>query len=371
MEDFKGLHDLTLVIPAYNRSAYLQRQIDYWSSTDVRLCILDGSVDSAPESLIAKMGPTVHYEHLPIGFNERLVLASKIVKTKYVALLGDDELYAKQGLVDCISQLESDERLIGCIGRSIFFFHRDGEIFAHQVYQKNQNLPDMFGDDLARVRSSFPNGNPEGAPYLLYGVFRREAWGTMFGESYGRHYGSGYVYELALMLIGAYLGPTAMVDSLTWFRSGENPSMSSAAVIRKVGTGEWGTSPKYADEYQDFVRRIVEVLEHYGKHSRDEIETTIRSVCEQFFAYSLHKPKRLIAYWHRTLYFFARHTPGFVKTLLKKNMTTKLGVVLDYKGVPFDDALEQLRSSGVSLDHIEMNATHDWLLKFHQRLLTS
>jgi hypothetical protein len=79
----------------------------------------------------------------------------------------------------------------------------------------------------------------------------------------------------------------------------------------------------------------------------------------------------LIAYWHRTLYFFARHTPGFVKTLLKKNMTTKLGVVLDYKGVPFDDALEQLRSSGVSLDHIEMNATHDWLLKFHQRLLTS
>ena len=70
-----NLGDITLVIPAYNRPAYLERQIDFWSATDVRLCILDGSKDSAPQSLIDRMGPNVYYRHLPIGFNERLVMA--------------------------------------------------------------------------------------------------------------------------------------------------------------------------------------------------------------------------------------------------------------------------------------------------------
>ena len=36
------LSDLTLVIPAYNRAAYLARQIEYWAGSGVQLCILDG-----------------------------------------------------------------------------------------------------------------------------------------------------------------------------------------------------------------------------------------------------------------------------------------------------------------------------------------
>ena len=57
-----SLSDLTLVIPAYNRPAYLERQIDYWSGTGVQLCILDGSKSPAPPSLVERMGSDVHYE---------------------------------------------------------------------------------------------------------------------------------------------------------------------------------------------------------------------------------------------------------------------------------------------------------------------
>lgn len=116
-----SLRDITLVIPAYNRPTYLERQIDFWSVTDVHLCILDGSKESAPQSLIDRMGTNVYYRHVPIGFNERLVMACDLVQTKYVALLGDDELYAPHGLKDGITQLEDDERLIACVGRTVFF----------------------------------------------------------------------------------------------------------------------------------------------------------------------------------------------------------------------------------------------------------
>jgi glycosyltransferase domain-containing protein len=360
-----SLADLTLVIPAYNRPAYLARQIEYWAGSGVQLCILDGSKNSADLEVISRMGPDVHYEYMPIGFNERLVHASKIVNTKYVALLGDDELYAKHGLRDCLDLLDTDKRLIGCVGRSLFFFHREGEIYGHQVYGKSQDIPEMHGEHLARLRNSFPQGDPSGAPYLLYGVFRKEQWCTMFGNAYARHYSSGYVYELALLIIGACLGPTKMVDSLVWLRSGENPAMSSTAVNRKIGTGEWGTSPEYASEYLDFVERITEVLSKLGVASEIEIEKAVRQVAEQFFAYSLHKPHRPIAYWHRVLGFAARKTPRSVKTLLKQNMTKTLGTVLDYKGVAFEEALLQLKIAGVAFSQEEMNELKSFLLRFH------
>ena len=362
------LSDLTLVIPAYNRPAYLARQIDYWAGSGVQLCILDGSKNSADPEFIAGMGPDVHYEYMPIGFNERLVHASKIVKTKYVALLGDDELYVKQGLRDCLDLLDADQRLIGCVGRSLFFFHREGEIYGHQVYGKSQDIPEMYSDDLQRLRNSFPQGDPSGAPYLLYGVFRTEQWCAMFSTAYARHYSSGYVYELALLIVGACLGPTKMVDSLVWLRSGENPAMSSAAVNRKIGTGEWGTSSEFASEYEDFVQRITEELKRQGVAPTENFEQVVRDVSKQFFAYSLHKPHRPIAYWHRVLYFVARNTPRWAKTLLKRNMTKTLGTVLDYKGVAFDNALEQLKDAGVAFNKVEMNDLRTFLLDFHSAL---
>ena len=361
-----SLSDLTLVIPAYNRPAYLERQIDYWKDSGVKLCILDGSKEPAPNELIARMGENIHYEFKPVGFNDRLVHAASVVKTKYVALLGDDELYAKQGLRDCLDLLDSDPRLIGCVGRSLFFFHREGEIYAHQVYGNSQDIENMYGNHLERLRSSFPSGDPSGAPYLLYGVFRRDQWNTMFTNAYARHYSSGYAYELALLMIGACLGPTKMVDSLVWFRSGENPAMSSAAVNRSIGMGEWGTAVEYLSEYEDFVERITSVIGDIGTDSKIEIEKAVREVSQQFFNYSVHKPYRPIAYWHRTLYYMARKTPTWVKHLLKRNMSKTLRNVLDYKGVAFKDALKQLLGAGVSFDEIEMREMHSFLLRFHE-----
>jgi hypothetical protein len=169
----------------------LERQIDFWSQTDVKLCILDGSRESAPQALIDRMGPNVYYRHLPIGFNERLVMACDLVQTKYVALLGDDELYAPQGLRDCISQLEADKRLVAAVGRSMFFFHRDGEIIAHQTYEKSQNLVNTFGPDIDRLNESLVDITR--GPYLLYGLFNADQWKTAVRVSYGRKYASGYV----------------------------------------------------------------------------------------------------------------------------------------------------------------------------------
>jgi glycosyltransferase domain-containing protein len=361
-----NLGDLTLVIPAYNRPAYLERQIDFWSQTDVKLCILDGSQESASQALINRMGPNVYYRHLPIGFNERLVMACDLVQTKYVALLGDDELYAPQGLRDCISQLEADKRLVAAVGRSMFFFYRDGEIIGHQTYEKSQNLDHTFGSDIDRLDESLVDITC--GPYLLYGLFNADHWKTAVRVSYGRKYASGYVYEFAFHLIATLLGPSTMVDSLVWMRSGENPAMSSDAVNRKIGIGEWGTDPQFFDEVTYLIDAVVSSIVSERRFAAEELRDVARRAVEGFVAYSLHKPKRPIAYWHRLLYFLARNTQKFVKRLLKKNMSPGLGKVLDYRGVPIGQAVSDMQVRGIAVDANEMQQLEAFLLAFHQKI---
>ena len=361
-----SLADLTLVVPAYNRPAYLERQIDFWLQTDVKLCILDGSRESAPQALIDRMGPNVHYRHLPIGFNERLVMACDLVQTKYVALLGDDELYAPHGLQDCITQLDEDMRLIACVGRTLFFFERDGAIYGHQTYEKSADLEHTFGNSIERLHESLIDITK--SPYLLYGLFRTTEWKKAVRIAYGRKYASGYVYEFAFHLISTLLGPSTMVESLVWMRSGENTAMSSDAVNRKIGLGEWGTDPKYVSEVSYLAESVVATILAEGKHTHDELQNAVSQAVKKFVSYSLHKPKRPIAYWHRLLYFLARQTPKFVKRLLKKNMSSGLGKVLDYRGAPMAQAIRTMQAQGIVVDANEMQQLEAFLLAFHQKI---
>ena len=361
-----SLADLTLVVPAYNRPAYLERQIDFWSATNVHLCILDGSKESAPQSLIDRMGPNIYYRHLPIGFNERIVMACDLVQTKYVALLGDDELYAPHGLQDCIDTLEADSRLIACVGRTMYFFESDGEIFGNQVYEKSENLVHAFDSDIKRLNESL--SDIERGPYLLYGLFRTSEWKKTVRVSYGRKYASGYVYEFAFHLIATLLGPSQMVESIVWMRSGENPAMSSDAVNRKIGMGEWGTDSRYVDEVTYLVDAIVDVVVAEGRFSKVELQDAVEQAVQGFVQYSLHKPRRLIAHWHRTLYFIARHTPRFLKQLLKRNMSTVLGAALDYRGAPMSEAVAEMHSCGIASNAQEMQDLENFLVTFHKKL---
>jgi hypothetical protein len=49
-------------------------------------------------------------------------------------------------------------------------------------------------------------------------------------------------------------------------------------------------------------------------------------------------------------------------------MTKTLGTVLDYKGVAFGNALEQLKQGGVAFNQDEMNDLRTFLLAFHSTL---
>jgi hypothetical protein len=326
---------------------------------------MDGSSEPLPRNLLADLSPNFQYVYIQSEFIERLVSSCQYLNTKYTVLLHDDELYVRSGLEVCVAELEIDTRLIGCQGRSLYFFHQNKKVLAHEVYTKNKDVKDNFSDGITRVKNSFLNGDPSFAPYALYSVLRTEEWKTLIDLSYSRIYGCGYVYELAFQIGAMALGPIKVVEQLLWLRSGENPKQTSSAVNRTISAGEWGTSQEYAEEFEDFVKRLTDVLSVNGVATTHEVEQVVREISAQFFAYSLHKPYRPIAYWQHFLSLTAKFTPKWIKSSLKRNMTKTLGAVLDYKGVEFRGALDEMRSKGIKFDSVETGKIHKFLLDFH------
>ena len=183
--------------------------------------------------------------------------------------------------------------------------------------------------------------------------------------SYGKKYSSGYVYELAFHLIATLLGPTRMVESLVWMRSGENPAMSSDSVNRKIGIGEWGTDQRFSAEVAHLIDGVVDTVFTEGRFAKAQLQDAVLQAFQGFVQYSIHKPKRLIAHWHRTLYFLARHTPKVLKRLLKRYMSAGLGNVLDYRGVPMTEAIAEMSSRSIAINEIEMKYMEMFLINFH------
>jgi hypothetical protein len=67
----------------------------------------------------------------------------------------------------------------------------------------------------------------------------------------------------------------------------------------------------------------------------------------------------------------ARNTPGVLKKLLKRNMSTGLGKVLDYRGMPMSQAINEMKRSGIALNESEMQLMEKFLIHFHQQLTSS
>ena len=98
------MKDLTIIIPSYNRPKDLERQILFWDNTDATVIILDGS--TTPLLTKHKLPSNITYYHLPISFAKRLAFSRSLIKTKFVVMLADDELYLPSALNSSIKFLQ-------------------------------------------------------------------------------------------------------------------------------------------------------------------------------------------------------------------------------------------------------------------------
>jgi glycosyltransferase domain-containing protein len=116
-------HLITVIIPTYNRSRELSRQLHFLSSfkQHYRILILDGGSEESRrenEMTCSMYGNVEHHEFDPnLHLGLRLHLGLQLVKTPYVLICGDDDLFFPQGVTECIDFLELNPDYSASIGQ--------------------------------------------------------------------------------------------------------------------------------------------------------------------------------------------------------------------------------------------------------------
>ena len=113
MSNYKKLAKLTLVMPSYERQSFVIRSMKYWSNKNVKLVVLDGSKRPIKSSFLKtlNLNKNIYYKHSKSSFVKRLQKSTSLVKTKYVALIGDDEFYVPSALSKCIDELDKNKEV--------------------------------------------------------------------------------------------------------------------------------------------------------------------------------------------------------------------------------------------------------------------
>lgn len=182
---------LTVVIPTYNRSLYLDRQLQYYDTVKFLGTILIG--DSSDDKFEKKSYTSVikKYPNLDIQyhyFNMKKIAfqhaAVKIVymldeiKTPYVAFAGDDDFQVPTGLHQCVEFLDNNPDYIAAHGVRLNFTLDDqiyGNIIGLDAYEG-------YAWDMDNPVERWHNYMESGIATIFY-VHRTPIWKKLFAYS--------------------------------------------------------------------------------------------------------------------------------------------------------------------------------------------
>jgi len=144
------LKDCTLLVPTYNsRYGYLKRLLEYYNDSGVKLLIVDSSKKKLPFVKDYKNVKYLYVKNMP--YLNKISKALNSVKTKYVALCGDDDFTVPSGLYVAAKFLNKHKDYSAAQGITIIY---STEKDVLKFYQTPHNLISMSQSKiLARINN--------------------------------------------------------------------------------------------------------------------------------------------------------------------------------------------------------------------------
>ena len=345
-----SLSRLTIVIPSYCRPQYLRRQLDFWAGSDVSVLVIDGSPTALSDDIVVPKN--VSYVHDPAPFTVRMSNCVHRINTEFVAVLGDDDFFSPSGLRDCITRLDAEKGLVGCVGRSVRFFYQDGMILAEQRDPDSTEFPSTVVTGIDRLMSMY---HPGKIGALFYGVYRTTAWSDVVRATYSRSFATGYIYDTVIRTLVTYRGPVGIVESVVWFCSSENPPVKGApGMDRHVGFLDWLRLPENATEVRECEALMIDDLVRCGADSREDVSRAVRFVMDELRQRYEIKEARQDSLKVRTRRVLMRRAPRWLKRLIKRLIPSSMGQVVDWTVVELDDLTWRLGQRGITVDRVDV-----------------
>lgn len=227
------LSELTIIVPTYNRPFHLERVIEYWRDTPVTMHIFDGAPRSCFEiGRIVNGAAKINYHSLPTKADEkfmenyalRIAEGMSLIKTKFAALLADDDFFTIQGLSMALEVLSLNDKIDAVIGKCATYHFNNRKLIWKKKYLNwfpNENLKE---DSLAtRIN------NDVGRYFIYYGILRSEKLIEIHTRANQYVFSDFRINELIAHHLGLAYCRTKVIDEYLWVRQKaliQNPNYS-------------------------------------------------------------------------------------------------------------------------------------------------
>jgi|688.fasta_scaffold55566_3 glycosyltransferase domain-containing protein len=346
------LKKLTIVIPTYNRHAFMLRNMQYWSGKSVTVIYLDGSKKAIDPSFLTRIGTNIKYIHNPIGVCERILSSISFVVTEYVMLGCDDEFYIVSALKNCLIKLNSDPHFVTCFGRALGFGWYSNSVIGFNAYNKLKNLILDDQSSISRLRKHFSNY----VPAHIYAITRSSIWKIAVKAIYSKEYNFYASVEIQMEFLLCYAGKSLVIPELLWLRSDEciplhgtsdhtNPSRTFI---------KWWFDKDKEKEKNDFIARMENACRQFNELNKKNYIVDINNILETYIQSQ------------KTFLFFRvyKYLPNSIRTIIKKIFKI-FGNDLTKKTLLIDSAIS-LEATGVRVDFNELAVIEKKIISFYK-----
>lgn len=334
---------ISVLIPTYERHYSLSRVLNYWSSQQVDVVVVDGSAVPFSFGNDCDLNSNIRYFHLPLSIEERLNFASKNIYTDFVSLISDDEILLYSALNKAADFLCNDLSYSAVLGTTVAFRHSRKGLSFRGEYLSASNLRINSEDPAYRlIQRVRVKGNS-----IFYSLTRAEVMKTAL-EFIGSHtYSCPYIgeYQMEAILLGA--GKVKVIEDLMWLRNRDYGCVNLPSFDRSVMFSDWMIDPKNTDQLS-ILKNSFEV--YFGKvspskHVSGEFFVNLFSDSVRDSA-SRQPPKNLLI---RLIRYVARHLSEFVSDLMCLGGTSNLS-----KWFPADIIYRVLLKESVAFDAVDV-----------------
>lgn len=264
------LENVSVIIPAHNRPERLQRLLDYYRGTGVRVIVPDSSVNRFngrmdPDQVIYIHRPS---EHFLLKIREILPL----IKTDYVLYCADDDFAVPEAIEHMVEFLDSHPSYSCAQGHYLTFTPRKGrriEFSPRYIrYFDNRVTAPTAAGRLAQISGMYAS--------LLYGVVRTDAFRRTYEYCFDSHgemrfrnlYLAEEFFHNSMLIHGDYA-------TLPYFYSAREQIRNSAAQTT-VPSSVIKNSEEYRPEFEGFVRGLTLLLVEREALAESEAEKLVR-----------------------------------------------------------------------------------------------
>jgi len=308
--------DLSIIIPTYNRHNFLIRTLKYWANKKIIIHVLDGSMKPLAKDILISLSNNINYHHLPIGLLERISYSQNIIKTKYVALLSDDEFYLTSSLKKFISILEINKDLACCSGVTLAYNYDKNKkevngfyLYTYPPFNECKKLNLMQNNPFERLKYHMENY----IPIATYNVTRSEYFKKIVNLIGLKEYKAYASWEIQFEIAMSLFGKIKFIPVIYWIRGWEVSAIRNTSPSMTIlnSADDWWNNEMNKNEKDQFSKDLLNLI---FSESKDFNKSKINfiNIMNKYFEKKIKKNKKKVVFSFSFFRIFKVFVPSFL-----------------------------------------------------------